>query len=104
MENVTQLPLFHTLPNNIDEHSLANLFTLKNISNYMCLIIELNKSSLPTRNSLETIKSGYNEGKQSRNYFQDDSLIIALEDYHSNTILDFCRHWKYSSYFSHLRI
>ena len=72
----------------MNEHSLANLFTSENTQISTYLIAGPNKLSLPTNNSLESTKSGCNQDKPTRNYFEDQSLINALEDYHSKTIID----------------
>ena len=72
----------------MDEHSFANIFSSENTPISTCLIAGPNKSSLPTNNSLESTKSGRNQGKPSRDYFEDRSLINALEDYDSKIIID----------------
>lgn len=88
MENVIKLSVSYILSSNIDEHSFANLFTLKNTPISTCLIVGPNKSSLPTNNFLEFINNGHNQDKSSWDYFEDQSLFNMLEDDNSKTIID----------------
>lgn len=64
------MPVSHTLPSNIDEHLLVNQFSSKNTQIFAYLIAGPNKPSLPIMNSLESIKSGRNEVKSSRDNFE----------------------------------
>lgn len=82
------MPLSHTLPNNIDKHSLANLFTSENILISMCLIARPNKSSLPINNFLESIKTSHNQNKPSWDNFEDQNFINVLKDYDLKTIIN----------------
>lgn len=76
------------MPSNIDEHLPDNLFTPENIPTPTSLIATPNIPSLHTKNSLESTKSAWNQGKPSRDYFEGLPLANALQKYGAKTILD----------------
>ena len=72
----------------MNEHPPGNIFTSENKSVPKSLPAVPKKPSLPTSNPLESTKSACNRGNPSRNDFEGQSLINALNKFDAKIITD----------------